>query len=72
VAPEHNKINVFNNGISIGLKTSIPFGGHIVPISTTGAKAVAKKAQKNAKKNIISETIKSNTPYLKPSCTIPL
>ena len=62
VAPEHNKIKVFNNGISIGLKTSIPFGGQIDPISITGASAAAKKAQKNAKKNIISETIKSNIP----------
>jgi len=53
---------VFSKGISIGLKTSIPFGGHIVPISITGAKAAAKKAQKKAKKNIISETMKSNIP----------
>jgi len=53
---------VFNNGISIGLNGSIPFGGQIDPISITGAKAAAKKAQKNAKKNIISETIKSSIP----------
>jgi len=48
---------VFNKGTSIGSKTSIPFGGQIAPISTTGAKAEAKKAQKNAKKNMTSETI---------------
>jgi hypothetical protein len=36
---------------------SIPFGGQILPISIVGAKAAEKKAQKNAKKNIISETI---------------
>tara|TARA_B110000046_G_scaffold48625_1_gene53867 strand:+ start:1102 stop:1263 length:162 start_codon:yes stop_codon:yes gene_type:complete len=48
---------VFNNGISIGLKTSIPFGGQIDPISITGARAAAKKAQKKAKKNITSDTI---------------
>jgi hypothetical protein len=53
---------VLSNGTSIGSKLSIPFGGHIDPISITGAKAAAKKAQKNAKKNIISDTIKSNIP----------
>jgi hypothetical protein len=46
----------------MGSKTSIPFGGQIAPISITGAKAAAKKAQKNAKKNITSETMKSNIP----------
>ena len=30
--PDNNKINVFNNGISKGLKTFIPKGGHIPPI----------------------------------------
>jgi hypothetical protein len=44
------------------LKTSIPFGGHIEPISITVANAAEKKAQKKAKKNIISETINSNIP----------
>jgi len=53
---------VFNKGTSIGSKLSIPFGGQIDPISITGAKAAAKKAQKKAKKNITSETIKSNIP----------
>jgi|TARA_B100000242_G_C42953458_1_gene442149 hypothetical protein len=62
VAPEHNKINVFKSGTSIGSKTSIPFGGQIEPISITGAKAAAKKAQKNAKKNITSETINKIIP----------
>jgi len=53
---------VFNRGISIGSKTLIPFGGQIEPISITGAKAAAKNAQKKAKKNITSETIKRITP----------
>jgi len=53
---------VFNNGISIGLKGSIPFGGQIAPISITGANAAAKKAQKKAKKNIISETMNNSIP----------
>jgi hypothetical protein len=67
VTPEHNSNNVFNNGTSIGLKTSIPFGGQIEPISITGANAAAKNAQKKAKKNIISETINKSIPYLKPN-----
>jgi len=62
VAPEHKSIKVLSKGISIGLKTSIPLGGQIVPISIVGAKAAAKKAQKKAKKNITSETIKRSTP----------
>ena len=62
VAPEQSNNKVFSNGTSIGLNVSIPFGGHIDPISITGAKAAAKKAQKKAKKNMISETIKSSIP----------
>jgi len=53
---------VFNKGTSIGSKTLIPFGGQIEPISMTGASAAAKKAQKNAKKNITSETINKIMP----------
>jgi hypothetical protein len=62
VAPLHNNNKVFNSGTSIGLKGSIPFGGQIEPISITGDNAAAKKAQKKAKKNIISETINSSIP----------
>jgi hypothetical protein len=53
---------VLSNGTSIGLNVSIFLGGHIVPISITGANATAKNAQKNAKKNIISDTINNNIP----------
>lgn len=67
VVPEHNKIRVFNKGTSIGLKTSIPFGGHIEPISIIGASAAAKKDQKNAKKNITSEAINKIIPNLRPN-----
>jgi hypothetical protein len=38
VAPEVNKIIVFNNGTSHGLKGCIACGGQIEPISTDGAK----------------------------------
>jgi hypothetical protein len=53
---------VFKSGISIGSKGSIPLGGQIDPISITGARAAAKKAQKKAKKNIISDTMNKITP----------
>jgi len=53
---------VFRKGISQGLNTTIPFGGHIDPISIEGAKLLWKKAQKKAKKKSISDTIKRITP----------
>jgi hypothetical protein len=53
---------VFSKGTSNGLKTSIPLGGQTEPISITGAKAAAKKAQKKAKKNIISDTMNNIIP----------
>lgn len=62
VAPELNKIIVFNNGTSQGLKGCICSGGQIEPISTVGAKLEWKNAQKNAKKNITSETINKIIP----------
>ena len=62
VTPEHKRIKVFNNGMSKGLKVLIPFGGQILPSSIVGVKDEAKKAQKKAKKNIISETIKRIIP----------
>jgi hypothetical protein len=67
VAPEQRRIKVLTKGTSKGLNASIPFGGHILPISTVGEILAAKKAQKKAKKNIISETINKIVPYLKPS-----
>jgi len=66
VAPELNNIAVFNNGTPNGFKALIPFGGHITPISTEGDKLLWKKAQKNEKKNKISETINKIKPNFKP------
>ena len=37
---------MFTNGISNGLNASIPFGGHILPISIVGEMLAAKNAQK--------------------------
>jgi hypothetical protein len=62
VAPEQSKINVFSRGTSNGLKTSIPLGGHTLPISTAGVKLEAKKAQKKAKKNMTSEAMNRSMP----------
>ena len=62
VAPEHNSINVFTKGTSKALKTTIPFGGHMFPISIVADKLLAKNAQKKPKKNITSDAINSNIP----------
>jgi hypothetical protein len=67
--PDINNIKVFNNGICNGFKILIPIGGHTPPKSTLGAILAWKKAQKKAKKNIISETIKSITPIRNPRNT---
>jgi len=66
VAPEVNKITVFNKGTSQGFKISIPSGGQTPPIPISGAILEWKNAQKKAKKNIISLTIKRTIPILKP------
>ena len=44
----------------------IPIGGQTAPISIVGPKEEWKKAQKNEKKNITSDVINNNIPYLKP------
>lgn len=62
MAPEESKMKVLSKGTALGSKTSIPFGGQILPNSIVGARLAAKNAQKNAKKNITSETMKSITP----------
>jgi len=66
VAPEVNKINVFNNGISQGFKISKPAGGKTPPISCVGPKLEWKNAQKKPKKNIISDTINKIIPIFNP------
>jgi len=69
VAPDKSSINVLTKGTSHGDKTSIPFGGYIPPISWAGDKLEWKKAQKKAKKNIISDAINRSIPHLIPICT---
>lgn len=69
VAPDDNSIAVFNNGTSNGFNAVIPAGGHTDPISTVGANAEWKNAQKNDTKNITSDNINNSTPNLSPFCT---
>ena len=69
VAPELNKIAVFNNGTSNASNGTIPIGGHILPISTVGTKALWKNAQKNEKKKHTSDTINNIIPNFNPFCT---
>jgi len=57
VAPDDNKIIEFNSGIPIGSNTIILIGGHTSPSSMFGEILLWKKAQKNLKKNMISDKI---------------
>jgi hypothetical protein len=61
---------VLTSGTPHGLKGLMLVGGHTEPISIAGDKLEWKNAQKKAKKNITSDTIKSIIPYLKPNCTV--
>lgn len=67
--PDDNKITVFKKGKPQGFKTVIPYGGQIAPIAIDGIKLEWKKAQKNAKKNIISDKINKSIPWRKPKRT---
>jgi len=67
VAPEVSKSAVFNKGTPQGLNVSSPLGGQTPPKTMEGLRLASKNAQKNATKNIISETINNKTPCLKPN-----
>ena len=60
---------VFSRGISHALRVARYAGGHIPPKIGLGLKLEWKNAQKNAKKNITSETINKITPNFNPDCT---
>lgn len=62
-------MKVFNKGTPQGLKGIIERGGQTKPISKVGDKLEWKKAQKKARKNMISETIKRIIPKRKPIWT---
>jgi len=69
-APELNNKIVFKRGISHGFNVVKYAGGQIPPIAGLGLKLEWKNAQKNAKKNIISETINKITPIFNPCWTV--
>jgi len=60
LTPEESKIIVFIKGTLKGLKATKPIGGQMQPNSTLGERLLWKKAQKNEKKNITSETSSRN------------
>ena len=66
VTPDANRIMVFRRGTWKGLNAIIPAGGHWRPISIDGAKLLWKKAQKNEKKNKISDVINKIIPHRRP------
>ena len=44
-------------------------GGHVHPMSGVGERLLWKKVQKNAEKNMISDTMKRIIPHSSPCCT---
>lgn len=69
VTPDLKRIKVFRSGISIGLKGRMAVGGQDKPKVIVGASLMWKKAQKNEKKNIISEVMNKAIPIFKPRVT---
>ena len=66
VTPEDNNRSVLTKGNPHTSKAWIVFGGQIAPTAMAGDKLTWKKAQKKAKKNIISEIINKSIPNLNP------
>jgi len=60
---------VFKRGTWAALKGTTPIGGQSMPISVEGANLLWKKAQKNEKKNKISEVMNRIIPQRKPEIT---
>lgn len=69
VTPDARSTAVFRSGTENGLSGAIPVGGQAQPISGVGANLLWKKAQKKAKKNIISEVINRTIPSRNPFVT---
>lgn len=69
VIPEAKRTAVFSKGIEKGLMALIPVGGQTQPNSVVGESLLWKKAQKKAKKNITSETMKRIIPHRRPVVT---
>jgi hypothetical protein len=62
VAPDETRMAVFKRGILSGLNVIIPVGGHNLPTSILGARLMWKKAQKNDRKNMISDVMNKIIP----------
>ena len=69
VIPDRRRRQVFRRGTAKGFRGSIPTGGHVHPISGVGARALWKKAQKKAKKNITSDMMNRTIPVRSPWAT---
>lgn len=69
VDPEAKRTAVFNRGIEKGFNGQTPEGGHVHPMSGVGERLLWKKVQKNAEKNMISDTINKIIPHSSPCCT---
>ena len=67
--PDRRSNIVFKRGTSHGLNAIIPCGGQTLPIWIAGTIDEWKKAQKKAKKNIISDTMKRTIPIRWDFCT---
>lgn len=68
-APEDRRIAVLSSGTPHGWMGVMPVGGQVIPISAVGDKALWKNAQKNEKKNMISERMNRIKPILSPRTT---
>jgi len=69
VAPDANRIEVFNKGTWNGLKGVTAVGGHEEPNSIVGLRLEWKKAQKKEKKKRTSDVINKIIPHLSLNVT---
>lgn len=68
-APEDNNNKVFNRGIAKGFKASIPWGGQLDPMATSGLRLAWKNPQNTEKNAMISLMINKVKPKIKPAWT---
>jgi len=69
VTPDARRTAVLRRGTLNGFNGVIPVGGHAHPSSGVGDSLLWKKAQKNAKKNKISDVINKIIPQRRPFVT---
>jgi len=66
VTPEAKRSKVLARGRPQTFSSCVPSGGHFAPILIAGTRLKWKKAQKNAKKSMTSETINRSIPMRRP------